>query len=102
MRDVPDGGVIKTWPYSSTDKRTFTVTKYSKGQPLGYRLTDLIYPGDLIANVGDTITSVLDKIKNMFGDFEYFYDVDGKFIFQKKKIFINAAWSPIGEDSTGD
>jgi hypothetical protein len=48
---------------------------------LGYRLTDLIYPGDLIANVGETITSVLDKIKNMFGDFEYFYDVDGKFIF---------------------
>ena len=30
---------------------------------------------------------VLDKIKNMFSDFEYFYDVDGRFIFQKKKTY---------------
>jgi hypothetical protein len=35
----------------------------------------------LIANSGDTVTSVLDKIKNMLGEFEYFYDIDGRFIF---------------------
>jgi hypothetical protein len=27
------------------------------------------------------LTSVLDKIKNMLVEFEYFYDVDGRFVF---------------------
>jgi hypothetical protein len=57
------------------------VGKIEFGQTAGYRLTDLIFPGELLANTGETITSVLDKIKNMLGDFEYFYDVDGRFIF---------------------
>jgi hypothetical protein len=34
-----------------------------------------------VANVGETIISILDKIKNMFSGFEYFYDIDGNFIF---------------------
>ena len=62
------------------------VAKVEYGQTAGYRLTDLIYPGDLIANIGESVVSVLDKIKNMLAEFEYFYDVDGRFIFQKKKI----------------
>jgi hypothetical protein len=41
----------------------------------------LVYPGDLITNIGESLTSMLDKIKNMLGDFEYFYDVDGRFVF---------------------
>ena len=40
---------------------------------IGYRLTDLVYTGDLISSIGDSLTSVLDKIKTMLGDFEYFY-----------------------------
>jgi hypothetical protein len=48
----------------------------------GYRRTALIYPGNLVGAVGASITSaVLDKIKSMFSDFEYFYDIDGKFVF---------------------
>jgi hypothetical protein len=34
--------------------------------------------------VGETLTSMLDKIVNMLGEFEYFYNLDGKFVFQKK------------------
>lgn len=73
----------------------YYVAKISFGQTAGYRETDLVYPGDLIANIGETITSVLDKIKNMLSDFEYFYDLDGRFIFQRKQAFINTLWSPI-------
>jgi len=47
----------------------------------GYRLTDLTYAGDLILNVGENITSLLDKIVNMLGEYEYFFDLDGNFIF---------------------
>jgi hypothetical protein len=60
---------------------------------LGYRITDLTYTGDLISSIGESLTSILDKIKTMFGNFEYFYDVDGRFIFQEKKNYINTAWS---------
>ena len=53
------------------------MAKVEYGQTAGYRQTDLIYAGDLIANIGESITSVLDKIKNMLVEFEYFYDVNG-------------------------
>lgn len=70
----------------------YTIIKVEYGQTAGYRITDLIYAGELIANVGDTITNgVLDKIKNMLGDFEYFYDEDGRFIFQRKKSYVNVS-----------
>jgi hypothetical protein len=63
------------------DGNTYIVTKIRYGDTAGYRKTDLTYTGDLIANVGESLTSVLDKIKNMLVEFEYFYDEDGRFIF---------------------
>ena len=60
----------------------YHLVKIEYGMIPGYRLTDLTYAGELIANVGESLTSVLDKIKNMLGNFEYFYDLEGRFIFQ--------------------
>lgn len=80
------------------DGTYYYIAKVSYGDTAGYRFTDLTYPGDLIGNVGETITSILDKIKNMLGDFEYFYDLDGRFIFQRKKYAFESSWSPIGSD----
>ncbi len=61
----------------------------------GYLATPLTYYDDLIAGPKDTITSIIDKICSMFdGVYEYFYNVYGQFIFQKKKMFIDTAWSP--------
>lgn len=73
-------------------------TKITYGQTVGYRTTELVYAGDLIANIGETITSVLDKIKNMLGEFEYFYDTKGRFVFQKKKSFVNTLWHPLSAE----
>ena len=84
------------------EKKPYYVSKIEFGQTAGYRETDLTYPGDLIANIGESITSVLDKIKNMLSDFEYFYDLDGRFIFQRKQSFINTLWSPLVETTVGD
>ena len=72
----------------------YEIAKIQYGDTIGYRKTDLTYAGDLIANVGESITSVLDKIKNMLVEFEYFYDLDGRFVFQKRKNFLNSLWSP--------
>ena len=79
----------------------YYVAKISFGETAGYRYTDLTYPGDLIAGIGESVTSILDKIKNMLGEFEYFYNLDGQFVFQKKKTYVNTRWSPEEEDSDG-
>ena len=75
--------------------KPYTVAVVSTGETAGYRMTDLVYNGDLISNIGETLTSMLDKIKNMLGDFEYFYNIEGHFIFQRKKTFVNTSWNSI-------
>lgn len=70
----------------------YFIAKIEYGAIPGYRLTDLTYAGDLIANVGETLISILDKIKNMLGNYEYFYNLDGKFVFQKKKSYTSIPW----------
>ena len=72
----------------------YYIAKIEYGHTAGYRETDLVYAGELIANVGESVTSVLDKIKNMLGEFEYFYDIDGRFVFQKKQALVNTLWTP--------
>jgi hypothetical protein len=76
-----------------------TVLKPEFGQTIGYERTELTYAGELIAKAGETITSVLDKIKNMLGQYEYFYDTDGRFIFRQKRNFVQITYSPIVVDS---
>ena len=71
----------------------YNIIKVEFGETAGYRRTDLTYPGELVANVGESLVSILDKIKNMFADFEYFYDIDGRFIFQKKKTYVNTSFN---------
>ena len=78
-------------------KTKYTISKVEYGQTVGYRLTELTYAGDLISNIGESITSILDKITKMLGNFEYFYDLDGRFIFQAKKTYVNTSWSPVIE-----
>ncbi len=81
----------------------YSVIKASYGTTVGYRVTDLTYAGDLIAQVGNPITSaVLDKIKSMLGEFEYFYDIDGRFIFQKKKTYISSAYTGAQKNEDGE
>lgn len=75
--------------------KEYTIAKFEYGSIPGYRLTDLVFAGDLISNVGETLTSMLDKIKDMLGEFEYFYNLDGKFVFQKKQTYVDVAWNDI-------
>lgn len=76
-----------------------TIAKIDYGETAGYTEGNLVYPDELIANIGESITSVLDKIKNFLGEFEYFYNIQGQFIFQKKKSYVSTDWSPIKKDS---
>ena len=73
----------------------FTVAKLEYGQAAGYRRTELTYSGDLISNIGEAITSILDKIKNMLGNYEYFYNLEGQFVWQRKKTYTSTSWNNI-------
>ncbi len=74
---------------------------YSYGQDAGYEETDFTYPGELILKAGDTVVTLLDKIVSVLGNYEYFYTVDGKFVFQQIKNYLNTA-SPLTELSEQD
>ena len=70
----------------------YYIAKFEYGDTPGYKLTNLTYAGELIAKAGETITSILDKIKKMLGDFEYFYNLDGKFVFQRQQKYNFSNW----------
>ena len=81
--------------FTLEDGKDYSATKVEYGATAGYRTTDLVYPGDLISSAGESLTSILDKIKNTIGAFEYFYDIDGRFIFQAKKIYSQNSWNTL-------
>lgn len=83
----------------SSGGKKYTIAKFEYGSIPGYRLTDLVYAGDLISNVGETLTSMLDKIVNMLGEFEYFYNLDGKFVFQKKQTYVDVYWNNVEKNT---
>ena len=90
--------VYKTQEDANNNINGYNIIKVIYGETAGYRRTPLTYPGELVANVGEALTNILDKIKNMFSDFEYFYDIDGRFIFQKKKTYINTSFNNLKTD----
>jgi len=58
--------------------------KLEYGDTAGYRRTTLTYPvgdGELVIDAGGVLTDMLNKVTDFLGEFEYFYDVYGRFIF---------------------
>ena len=68
--------------------------KYTYGQDVGYEFTTFTYPGELVLAAGATVVNLLEKICQILGNYEYFFDLDGRFIFQEKKNYLNTV-SPI-------
>lgn len=69
---------------------------------IGYVWTDLTYPNSnkdggpaLISSIGDNVCTILDKIVQVFGNYEYFYDMDGNFVFQEIKNYLNNSYDPM-------
>lgn len=81
--------------YSATTNATLGGEKYVYGEDIGYILTDFTFPGKegLQSKSGGTVVQALDTIKNILGNFEYFYDLDGNFVFQEIKNYLNEGGS---------
>ena len=79
--------------YNKETNEGFTVKILKSKEVAGHKMTLLVYPDELIGDIGESITSILDKIVSMLGQYEYFYDLDGRFIFQAKPGYINIPWN---------
>jgi len=66
----------------------------------GYRFTDFVFPEELTADVNQSVCDILDKIKSVLGNYEYFYDINGNFIFQEIKNYLNTSSSQVLIDQT--
>lgn len=68
-------------------------SSFTKGDNIGYVAEPFTYPGTLECSAGETVAAMLDKIKNILGNFEWFYDVHGFFHFQQIKNYLNESLS---------
>ena len=68
---------------------------FEYGEDIGYMFTDFTCPSELIGNAGDNVCVILDKIKNMLGNYEYFYDTEGNFHWQEIKNYLNTTKATI-------
>lgn len=78
------------------------LAKYGYNEDVGYVYTDFTYPGELTTGLSDNVANTLDKIAKTLGNFEYFFDLDGNFVFQEIKNYLNTAHSTAitNEDKT--
>ena len=75
INDVPDK--IKT-PVIIDDKGT-----------IGFKMISYIYPGELTLNTGQPVSEIYERCKQALGgNYEYFYDVEGNFVFQEIKNYL--------------
>ena len=65
------------------------------GTDAGYVYDDFYYTSELTANAGETVTSVLDKIVQYLGNYEYFYDEFGVFHFREIKNYLNTTQAEV-------
>jgi hypothetical protein len=65
------------------------------GTDAGYIYRDLTYTGDLTANMGENVTTILDKIVSYLGNYEYFYDEFGIFHFQEITNYMNTTQAKV-------
>ena len=79
--------------YNKETDEEYTVKFLYPKDTAGYKMTLLVYPDELKGEIGESITSILDKIVNILGEYEYFYDLDGRFVFQAKPGYIKIPWN---------
>lgn len=84
-----------TWYEGLLDKPSDMtgVKQYNTNEDVGYTYADFVYDTELTANLGESVVTVLDKIKQYLGNYEYFYDEFGVFHFREIKNYLNTTQS---------
>ena len=73
--------------------------QYNYNDDIGYIYSDFVFNEEFIADAGNTVCTILDKIVSFLGgNYEYFYDVFGNFIFQEIKNYVNISQATLKID----
>ena len=91
---INDNGTLSmTTNYADAAGKAYTMYEY--GDDVGFIFTDFTYPNELIENAGSSIVTVLDKIKGVLSNYEYFYDIYGNFVWQEIKNYLNTTQAKV-------
>ena len=85
---------ILTTDYSKAQKAE-DCQLYEYGQDVGFIFTDFTYPNELVEGAGSSVVTVLDKIKGVLPNYEYFYDIYGNFVWQEIKNYFNTTQATV-------
>ncbi len=96
--DSDDDYLNSNWTFTLDKKTGSNVIEYEQNADVGYIYSDFIFTNELAGNIGESITSVLDKIKDYLGNYEYFYNEFGIFIFREIKNYLNITQAETVED----
>lgn len=77
------------WTFSLNEPDNGVTYTFDYGADVGYIYSDFIIQDELYSNSGDSVCTILDKIKTILGNYEYFYDEMGIFHFREIKNFLN-------------
>ena len=87
------GSLHFTTNYAEAAGKAYKMYEY--GDDVGFIFTDFTYPNELIENAGSSVVTVLDKIKGVLPNYEYFYDIYGNFIWQEIKNYLNTTQATV-------
>jgi hypothetical protein len=88
-----NGTLSMTTNYADAADKDYTMYEY--GDDVGFIFTDFTYPKELIENAGSSVVTVLDKIKGVLNNYEYFYDIYGNFVWQEIKNYLNTTQAKV-------
>lgn len=88
-----NGQYSMTTNYDEAKGKAYQLYEY--GDDVGFIFTDFTFPNELIENAGSSVVAVLDKIKGVLANYEYFYDIHGNFIWQEVKNYLNTTQATI-------
>lgn len=97
--------IIYVNPTDGTYSKTETVNsiKIQKGENFGFKMENFTVPSkELLKQAGESVTMVLDEIIQILGNYEYFYDIEGNFVFQEIQNYLNTQYKPYYQLENGD
>lgn len=95
LRAMPDSGYTWYETYTEKPENMNNVKQYNTNEDVGYVYSDFVYDTELVANLGESVVTVLDKLKQYLGNYEYFYDEFGMFHFREIKNYLNTTQAKV-------
>jgi hypothetical protein len=90
------------YQYTLMQPETGSYLTFNPGDDVGYILADFVVPDELTANAGESVAAVLTRIKELLGNYEFFYDEFGVFHFREIKNYLNTTQGKMALKETSE